>query len=258
MLLHQEIIEKKFDGYRVFKVNDVLSGRVVNSRAVKEVGGKYEILLQANKKEEMFLQEQNHQLLYGGPNREDILKPLREHEQSTANNVLTVLSVTSNIDMERTDIRIVAGHVYAIAFNTLAPEAPQIQYVFGDEEGKIAYHGPVFNDEGIMFSVIMGLINNPYFKSGQRIFQITGHDYLVIAKHEGIDVAIPLMLQEEKEGAVSWVSNVDMFLYVENDEDTGELKISSESKHAFKSNEQAQSFLSKQTQNITELLLLGE
>lgn len=258
MLLHQEIIEKEFNGYKLYKVNDVLSGSVVNSRAVKEVDGKYELLLKPNKKEEEFMTNQNQRLLFAGPNREKILEPLRVQEQATANNIMKVLSLTANIDMERTDVRIVAGHVYVIALNELAPEVPQIQYVFGDEEGKIAYHGPVFNDEGIIYSIIMGVVNNPYFKEGPSIFQITGHDYLTITENNGVTVAVPLMLQEEKDGTISWVSNTDLMLYVEKDDDSGELVISENSQTAFKSIKEAQSFLSVQSKELTDLLLLGE
>lgn len=254
MNLQQQIAHKEFDGYSLFRVYDLLNNEVVNIRAVRENDGNFELAMDINKNEEEFMFGTGISELYTGPDYENVIQTLRDSEENTAKNLKSILKATSGIDMERTDLRVVAGHVYAISLQEEMASAPQIQFAFGDTNGRIIYHGPIPNDEGIVKSIKLGLVNNRFLKKGDQVFQTGVNEYLIIAKHKEITILVPAMLQEEEDGMLSWVSSIDLIEYVGEDEE-GHTVLIGNSDKVFESSEEAQTFLKEKTAELTKLLV---
>lgn len=253
MKLEQHITLKVIDGIDVFRVVDKLNGQTLNVRGVRKIGDEYQVISNLSEDEFEFLNGDKDGMVYMGKSRKGIIEELRNHEQVTAKNLMVVLDLTSGLDMARTEVRLIAGYVYATTYIKGSPNVPQIQFAIGDSEGKLSYQGPVLNDEMVLNAIILGLYNNPLPGDDKEQFiQINQSEYLMFVKEDDVTIVIPAFLQEEKEGRLSWSSNLDYIRYIEHE--NKEATVSNESTYAFEDDKEANVFLSKQAEKLTELL----
>lgn len=255
MKLEQQIIMKEIHGVEVYKVLDILNGHVLNVRGVRRIGEELELISSFTEEEFKFLDDKTLGAIHVSELNEKIIQLLREQEQITANNLMTVLNVTSGIDTSRTSTRIVAGHVYALTYHLYHSVIPQIQFAIGDETGKLSYHGPVINDDSIFDAIMLGIYNNPITDSEieEQFYQTGQSEYLILTKINNTTVIVPVFLQEEDGGSLSWSSNLGYARYIE-ESDKGVI-ISNTSTEGFKDDNDMKDFLNKTTEKLTNVLM---
>ena len=253
----QQVARKEFDGSFIYKIFDLLDGEVVNLRTVRQTGDYFEYTTELSMKEQEFVYSDTIQELKTGINREFALVTLSEYEENLEGNIRKILEATALVDEDTIDIRSVGGHNFAFTQTEGDVGVPLVRYVFGDPKGRVGYEGPLPNDETMLAVLAIELVERPYDKEAEQVYQIGPNEYIVLAEYKGLTVVTPLLLQEQEDGELSWLSNTDLLKFIHVDED-GNAHLLNEEANAevFPETKDAQDFLEEKTKSATERVIM--
>ena len=255
----QKVSRKEIDGNYIYKVMDLIDGQIANIRAVRQIGDSYVYALELNKEAREYIDSEPVLETEDGTEYQKALDTVKTYERNLEKNIRTILSVTALIDAESIDIRTLAGHTYALIKNKDDEIVPMIQYVYGDADGRVFYNGPLPSDSAIHGIIQLDLIDKPYDAHegfpGEQLYQIGANEYGMIAKHGEIFVSIPMMLQEEEDGELSWTTNADFYRFISPSEQGG-FKFIDKPEDVFKTLGEAHEYLGEITKNATARVVM--
>lgn len=255
----QQITRKHINGSNIYKVVDLIDGAIANIRAVRQVGDEFTYALELSLAEREYMDSDLIFEIEEGPEFNKALEVVKTYEKNIEENIKTILSVTALVDTESIQVRTIAGHTYVLTKNLDKEIVPMIQYVYGDSDGRIFYHGPLPNDSAIHGIIQLDLIKNPFEihekYPEEQLYQIGGNEYGVIAKHGDIFVTIPIMLQEEEDGEISWTTNADYYRFIDTNEQ-GDFIFIDKPEDVFPTLSDAHAYLGEITKNATERVVM--
>lgn len=257
--IKQNVAKKTINGQTIYKVIDLLDGEIANVRAVRRNGSDFNLMLDLTRAEEKFVFDDMLVELESGYERDKAIKSVKEYEKKVEYHLKNVLESTALIDTEAIDIRTIAGHTYAIVHNVQKEGVPIIHYVYGDMNGRIYYNGPLPSDLSIHGLIMFSLVNQPYDKNNkypdEQVYQIGPNEYLLLAEYKDLIVTVPMLLQEEKDGELSWTTNVDLLRFIELDKDNQPVFID-KPEDVFPEISDAHKFMGEKTKGVTERVIL--
>ena len=245
MQSQQFISRKVMDGYKLYRVHDIINGVLANIRAIKQYDDNYQVVLQLNKEDAEFIHSEGDIQVYDGPEVEKVFKALTKHEEDVERHIVNIMTSTANTNAKTLDVRNVAGHLFVISEMELVNNVPLIEYTYGESDGRIVYYGPVLQQHDIEF-IIGNLLEDPFVGQNgmkEQFFQISPNEYIGIIAHNNMYISVPLFLVEGNDGKLEWASSIDYLRYY--NVSNGEVEFIPKPEDTFKTEEEGNQFLKK-------------